>query len=150
MELRDLDAVNHDHHYARQSLTLLSTAISCSNCPPEGHIFWNLLRDAATYFTHALPEHLQEEEETIFPRFNGIPGADAIDSLYLEHDTLRGLASEFGKGAAKLAARPYDHDWHQMREVALHLESALRGHLAHEEEVLRHLVRTSRSAMADV
>jgi hemerythrin-like domain-containing protein len=125
------------HPYDRQSLELLHVAVSSTVCPPAGHAFFSLLRNAADYFAHELPRHIEEEERQHFGRIEGGDESPEIPGLCEEHQALMAQAAEFARLVNAFLAAPSDEAWRVVRGRALALEAQMRRHLAHEEEVLR-------------
>lgn len=141
MSVDDIQRLHADHRYARQSLELLRTAVSCHARPPAGHAFLRMLQEAAAYFEQELPRHMLDEEMNVFPHYLGLEGSRDLWRLREEHQDLWALSEEFARWAERFASDPTDARWHMVREHALDLEGLMQRHLAHEEEVMRRLAK---------
>lgn len=142
MSYAELRAIHHDHEYVRQSLTLIRAALTCRTTPPDGHAYWCIVRDAATYLATELPRHMAVEEAQVFPLYAGRPGAERLEELCAEHRELAALASDVMAAVSQLAPGPIDRRWANVRALAAQLEAMLSGHMDSEEALLRKLARS--------
>lgn len=148
MGYAELRAIHHDHEYVRQSLALIRAALTCHATPPDGHAYWCILRDAATYLAAELPRHMATEEAQIFPHYADRPGAERLDDLRADHRALAGLADELLAVVDRLAEGPPERRWPVACARARRLEALLSGHMDAEEALLRKLGRTEPRVLA--
>lgn len=141
MGYAELRAIHHDHEYVRQSLVLIRAALACRTTPPEGHAYWCIVRDVAEYLDDELPRHMALEEAQVFPIYAGLPGADRLADLRVEHAALATLATDLRAAVGLLATGPLERRWARVRELAAELEGTLSGHMEAEEALLRKLAR---------
>ncbi len=142
MRYAELRAIHHDHEYVRQSLTLIRAALTCRTTPPDGHAYWCIVRDAATYLAEELPRHMAEEEALIFPLYDGLPGSERLEDLRVEHRELALLTADVMAAVSQLAPGPLDRRWANVRALAAQLEAMLSAHMDSEEALLRKLSRS--------
>lgn len=150
MGYAELRAIHHDHEYVRQSLALIRAALTCRTTPPEGHAYWCIVRDAATYLATELPDHMAVEDALVFPLYEDRPGAERLADLRVEHRELADLAAELMAAVSRLAPGSPEQRWATVRVLAARLEAKLSSHMDGEEALLRKLARTERVQAACV
>ena len=105
------------------------------------------------YFTHALPLHARDEEESILPRLRGRdPLVDLqLDVMVREHQAHQRALGKLVQACGELVTRPERHA--RMAPVVLgataELERQFRDHLAREEEVIFPAVRRLLDPLTD-
>lgn len=144
MGFTELRAIHHDHDYVRQSLALIQAALSCHAAPPEGHAYWCILRDAASYLAQDMPGHMAAEEAQVYTLYAALPGAECLDGLRAEHRELAVLAASLHAAVGPGADGEPERRWVTACARARLLADRLAAHMDAEEALLRKLDRGDR------
>lgn len=100
--------------------------------------------DAARYFREALPLHVADEDDSIFPRLFGLSAAvdDAIATLRVEHAQQEEQVALLLRALEQVRRQPLDERSRgQLSAIAVPLEAELEKHLLLEESTIFPAIR---------
>lgn len=100
--------------------------------------------DAARYFREALPLHVADEDESIFPRLLGSSAAvdDALATLRMEHAQQEEQVALLLRALEHVRRQPLDERARsQLSAIAVPLEAELEEHLLLEESTIFPVIR---------